>query len=246
MSTMCDICDKNFSTRSVLNRHLREVHEIETPLFLAYDFDRYNNKCFTCHHSFKYVKDLREHLTREHSFPSEVEELSFRNIGEFEEWLEETCKKDKVQYILTRGAAAVNLEEGLGKVSVYACNRSGRKATVREEERKRNTKTQGSNKLNFACTSQIKLTEIDGFCFATYYKTHYRHDRDLKHLPISKTDKEKIAQKLIAGIPTKQLVNRRVFNIPFCLIDFLFVTECSMNFEKTTQHKAKKYKELIC
>lgn len=205
MSTACDVCEKTFTTRSVLNRHLKEVHKVKKQFFLSYDFDRYNNKCFACNRSFKYVKDLREHLVQEHNFQSEVEELSFRNVSEFEVWLEETCRTDKVQYILTRGTAAVNLEEGVGKVSVYCCNRSGKKVrTIPDEQRKRMTKTQGSSKLDFACTSQIKLTEIDGFCFATYYKTHYRHDRDLKHLPISKSDKEKIAQKLIAGTPIPQ------------------------------------------
>lgn len=190
-----------------MNRHSREVHKIARRHLSAHDFDVYNNKCFTCASSFKYVKDLREHLTREHDFRSEVEELSFRSFEEFETWLEETCRRDRVEYVLHRGKKAVNLEEGSGKVSMYVCNRSGKSMKiVPEEERKRTKKTHGSTKLKYACTSQIKLTEIDGFCFATYYKTHYRHDRDVQHLHIRKSDKEKIAQMLLGGHSTSALV----------------------------------------
>lgn len=212
MSVECEICQKTFSSRSVLYRHIREVHKIEQRRFQQWDFNIYNNKCFTCYTSFKYLKDLREHLVQSHDFVSETEELSFQTNDKFERWLEETCKKDKVQYILTRGVKKMTTELGSGKICWYSCNRSVRcVGKAIEKERKRTIKTQGSRKLNYACTSQIKLTEMDGFCFVTYYKTHYRHDKELKHLRITKSEKEVIAQKLLAGIPTSEWVNNRIF-----------------------------------
>lgn len=203
MSLKCNHCNQTLASKSSLNRHIKEVHKIEErPLHMS-DFDTYNNKCLTCFKSFKSVKDLREHLVQQHNFISEEEELCFENIREFEKWLEEICKKEKVQYILSRGRFSLK-KEGR-RVCLYYCNRSIRAGVhVRKEERKRITKRQGSRKLNYACTSQIKLTEVDGKCYVTYYKTHYMHDRNIKHLSILKSEKEEIAYKILAGTPTSK------------------------------------------
>lgn len=205
MLLTCEVCQKVFTSGSVLYRHIREVHQIKQRFFQVHNFNYYNNKCFTCHTSFKYVKDLRDHLVQRHDFISEEEELKFKSFAEFESWLEQICKRDKVQYNLTRGSKKVNLKGT--KVNFYSCNRSIRNINkVPEKQRKRTTKTQGSRKLDYACTSQIKLTEVQGFYIVTYYKSHYRHEKDLKHLSIPKSDKHEIVKKLLAGIPTSEFV----------------------------------------
>lgn len=205
MSLNCDICAKTFTTNSVLYRHKRQIHKIVSKHYQQHDFNVHNNKCFTCYTSFKYIKHLRDHLVQQHNFVSDVEELSFRNLSEFENWLETICKRDKVQYVLMRGTKHVDLEIGRGRVSFYSCSRSVKKTQRKPSspQRKRTTKTR---KLDYACTSQIKLTEVGGYCFATYFKTHYRHERDVKHLRILKSEREAIARKLLVGVPTSEFV----------------------------------------
>lgn len=206
-SIKCPICEKTYATVSTLNRHIQEVHKIEERQPIEHEFNAYFNKCLTCHKSFKYLRYLREHLVQQHDFQSEIEEYSFGNKEAFEKWLEETCKAEKVQYILTRGAKKMQCEQGAATISLYYCNRSGVQ-TIRLplEQRKRATKMQGSRKLNYACTSQIKVTEMNGSYFVEYYKTHYQHDRELKHLSIPKSEKEEIAKKLLAGLTADELV----------------------------------------
>lgn len=67
---------------------------------------------------------------------------------------------------------------------------------------KRASKVQGSKKINFNCTSQIKIevNKLNRSVFIKFYKTHYGHSIDLQHLKIPKTDRMTIAQKLASGV----------------------------------------------
>lgn len=82
----------------------------------------------------------------------------------------------------------------------YNCNRTktGKQCL---QERQRLLKSQGSCKMNSACTSQLRLLINHGKQFyVRFQKTHYGHNLDLKHLRISKEDKDIIASKLVAGV----------------------------------------------
>lgn len=224
-SVKCHICEKTYTTVSILNRHIQEVHKVDERHLTENEFNAYHNKCLSCHNSFKYLRDLREHLVKTHDFVSEVEEHHFFDKEAFEEWFEETSKREKVQYILRRGIQKMRCHQGEGTISVYFCNRSGGQlATLPLERRKRATKKQGSRKLNFACTSQIKVTEVNGHFIVTYYKTHYQHDKDLKHLGLLKSEKEEIARKLLAGVTTDECVFTR-----FCFV-FRYSFVCLQSF----------------
>ncbi|KAJ8912340.1 hypothetical protein NQ315_014707, partial [Exocentrus adspersus] len=76
------------------------------------------------------------------------------------------------------------------------------------------SKCQGTNKINSACTSQIKVVISDNMCTAFYYKTHYGHDVELQHLRISSRDRATIAGKLASGVSISRILddNRQNFS----------------------------------
>lgn len=79
------------------------------------------------------------------------------------------------------------------------------KQRLLKEERKRSEKVQGSSKQNIACTSQIILTITSSGEYVTeYFKNHYGHNFDLKHLHISENCRRNIASKMIMGVSPKQ------------------------------------------
>lgn len=79
MSVICLLCDKMFATQSTLNRHKRETHHLGINAS-AYEFDKYNAKCYECASSFLFVSTLREHLDKLHNFKSETIYLNFNNM----------------------------------------------------------------------------------------------------------------------------------------------------------------------
>lgn len=40
--------------------------------------------------------------------------------------------------------------------------------------------------------------------YVTYHKTHYNHKFEIQHVRISKTEREKIAEKLLAGLSVSE------------------------------------------
>lgn len=75
------------------------------------------------------------------------------------------------------------------------------------ENLQRNSKSQGTSKINKACTSQIIVTvQKNEHCFMKYYKAHYGHGQELQHLRISQASRETIASKLISGVSKDQYV----------------------------------------
>lgn len=73
-----------------------------------------------------------------------------------------------------------------------------------KENRQRSVKSQGSCKLNYTCTSQIVVKKTDEKRNVVYYKTHYGHEKDIRHLRISKKDRTAIAEQLANGVPMKR------------------------------------------
>ena len=76
MALSCKYCDKEFGTLGNLNRHCRDVHNIDVN---QYTYEKYFNKCNECKVSFAYIKDLRMHLEKDHFIKFEVEKKTFGN-----------------------------------------------------------------------------------------------------------------------------------------------------------------------
>ncbi|XP_072399070.1 uncharacterized protein [Diabrotica undecimpunctata] len=202
MAVMCKICKKILSSQSCLNRHNKKVHNQKKTEIISYELNVFNSKCFECAISFKFIKDLRTHLQDKHNVAIEMIEITFNDSKEFDDWLEDINKKEKTEYVLTRGCKLRKTDDGTVKMYYYHCNRSYKKCNIIQDEvRKRLPKIQGSEKLLFSCTSQIISSQLNnGKCIVTYYKSHYHHDNEIRHLHLSKIDKNQVANKLLAGV----------------------------------------------
>ena len=74
-----------------------------------------------------------------------------------------------------------------------------------DKQYKRNCKSQGLCHMNSSCTSQIKMIlDKDGKVTVNFRKTHYGHVANLAQVRLPKHEREKIAAKLVYGVPPKK------------------------------------------
>lgn len=223
MDITCHSCQKSFSKRSNLNRHIREVHNLSTSA-IAYEKEVWNYKCFesNCNTSFQKSKGLIDHLQQKHNKHFEIEEiklisqdgeffhscLKYTNkqlFLEFESWKSKIEFDYKCRYVTSTTHHNNNTGE---TITYYYCSRSKCGKPPPNKGRRRRLKAQGSCKLDFCCPSQIKLIEeglgSDKVLTVIWKKTHYGHTMDLQHLRLQKVEREKVAKQLINGLtPTK-------------------------------------------
>jgi len=140
-NNVCDTCKKKFSTRSNLNRHLKNTHDV----VMAFEYDMESFKCLEgCNISFKFHQELIMHLKDMHEICNEAEELKFSSIQgfkcigncffylhnyyyktlilDFYIYLNEIQTSQSVEYVRQRGAVATEKFE----VFYLYCNRSGK------------------------------------------------------------------------------------------------------------------------
>uniref|UniRef100_A0A6P7GR01 Uncharacterized protein LOC114345728 n=1 Tax=Diabrotica virgifera virgifera TaxID=50390 RepID=A0A6P7GR01_DIAVI len=80
--------------------------------------------------------------------------------------------------------------------------------TVPDQLRKRDGKVQGTAKLDVGCTSQIILRKTEpGELIAEYFKDHYGHTFDLKHIHPSTNFPRNVASKLIMGVTPQHVLS---------------------------------------
>lgn len=78
----CKWCNRQFSRRSHLNRHLKTIHGVEREP-LAHSREQYNYKCLedVCDSSFKRNEDLIYHLENYHELEIIRRNLEFEDIN---------------------------------------------------------------------------------------------------------------------------------------------------------------------
>ncbi|XP_050315270.1 uncharacterized protein LOC126749605 [Anthonomus grandis grandis] len=92
------------------------------------------------------------------------------------------------------------------EIIYYKCNRSNINKVTIKEHRQRNLKSQGTCKLNFTCTSQIKVVYKSNKCSIHWIKTHYNHKTELEHIRLSSRMKNEIAAKLVSGLSDQRVL----------------------------------------
>lgn len=79
MVVSCSSCSLAFSTQSSLNRHLKSYHNVLNNI-ISYDYKVWNSKCNECLCSFKFIKDLRNHLIEKHNYQVETVAQEFESL----------------------------------------------------------------------------------------------------------------------------------------------------------------------
>lgn len=204
MAVACLVCYKIYSSQSALNDHLKQ-HQVNKNV-LSHDFHVHKAKCLDCKCSFRFISDLRYHLEIKHSFESGMEKFEFNNKPEFEKWIDAIQTEKNVNYV-KKGADPKRTN------IYYNCNRSAVNNKYKSLN-KRITKSQGSCKLPFLCTSQIIVKVENASTFkVTWYKSHYKHNEEIEHVRIPKTEKQNVANKLVAGVSMSRIVDQTRDNI---------------------------------
>ncbi|XP_063907781.1 uncharacterized protein LOC135125926 [Zophobas morio] len=201
MALECTECNRTFTIKSNLTRHLRMVHSIEVERLdiLPRDIDTYHYKCLEgCNISFKYNRELRKHLRLKHEVNLVELNLEFPNTEVFNKWLHDEETNNCVQYV---HLTATKRKTTGTETYYYECSRTGRRTFVDDTIRKRKSR-KWPTKLNRGCTSQIIVNKShDGSLSIIYFKTHYGHDIGIEHMKLSKQDRGAIASKLLLGLP---------------------------------------------
>ncbi|CAL4121762.1 unnamed protein product [Meganyctiphanes norvegica] len=198
---VCSICwpCKTFKLKHHLRNHQRTVHSLQVVVPGHY-------KCLedSCHQTFRYVEQLREHLNHSHAqFQGKfyVQELRFASFDDFEEWKKQEEERSIVRYIKSNSGSKIT-RSGM-QHKYYVCSRSGKVRLTGKGIRK--LKRQGSSKLNTRCTASIKADiHPSGLVTVKYCREHYGHEQGIKnigHVGLSQNDRNWLANQILEGVP---------------------------------------------
>ena len=76
--------------------------------------------------------------------------------------------------------------------TAFSCHRSGIFKSQAKWELKQ-LKAQGSARIGYHSTASIIMKEYESHTEVSYYAQHYKHEMDVKYIPIPKEEKEVIA-----------------------------------------------------
>ncbi|XP_054271840.1 uncharacterized protein LOC128992333 [Macrosteles quadrilineatus] len=192
----CNFCNKSFSRRETLTRHLREVHgyypDVSTNPKRGPRFT-----CAVCKNEFT---DIESHFSEQHNISLKKSVLSFSSTSDFYTWKNNTEVKENALFTKRSGKKILSGN----KIKIYyQCNRSGNfEPKPISGKRKRESKIKGSCKINGFCPSRIKATFFgNGNVQVEYCETHVGHTCDLAHQPLTLNDRKDIARKILNKIP---------------------------------------------
>lgn len=180
---ICNFCEKSFSSKKNLSKHIRYVHKISNSVSTSF-FICKENVC-----SEKYISS-KQHLSKVHNFHFVSSELEFENMGEFNTWKSSYEETDSSN--LSKSTGIKLLKNGYKKY-FFCCNRSG----IAKLKKNTDRISQGSCKLGFNCAATIILTEKpNGKIDCVLYPDHYGHPKEIGTLNLTKGEKDQIALKL--------------------------------------------------
>jgi hypothetical protein len=193
----CTFCEKSFSKKFNLNRHLRNVHKQGVS-------GKLNVQCPLCPVSMTTTEQLNCHIETEHEIIIEKEDLKFKNNEEFLIWKSKEENLKICKFVKHRGA------EKRGTVDVstvtYYCHRSG---TFKSSGLgHHHLKVMGSNKINAECPAKIVAKIFkDASIEVKYIKTHVGHKMELGRLTLNENDRKVVAMKLSQNVSIQAILD---------------------------------------
>lgn len=178
----CQYCDAIFNRISHLNHHRRKAHKKKK-------CEPTKRKCPHCPFvsNSKMKLEIFKHFEEEHNIALTWERLAFDSIEEFNSWKTEQEARNVSCYI-----KRVNSEN----IASYVCHRSGYYKA--EGTGKRCLKVTGSSKINAFCPSEIRAyIGKSGSVIVKYLPCHIGHENDIKHIRLTKEEKQFIADQLV-------------------------------------------------
>jgi hypothetical protein len=233
----CLICDKEFTTSSNLNRHIKAIHGTEpvkapnkNPICM----------CPLCDQDNPSKKAYIKHLQDEHDIHCHVENHLFKDWSSkcadlnvchqnhlnvsfsstaFLEWKKNIELKTKTDFSYSTSSRR-NIQKGQPKnYTYYNCSRSGFFVSRKKDgERIRKMKATGTRKIGGCCPASIRVhTRVNSrFVEVDYCRTHVGHRLEEKHLVVPADIKAFIVSKLGESVPTSQILEEVKESFPRC------------------------------
>ncbi|XP_049517056.1 uncharacterized protein LOC125942852 [Dermacentor silvarum] len=195
----CKFCDKTFSNRSNLKKHIRNLHGVAALQNFVQEEANIPSKkrtlaCDLCPKIFATLRGLRQHHESEHNFEVEVETLTF-----------DTYAGKKPRSIIL----SIRKENSPGVFRRYLnCHRSGTYIELPTKLCERQIKVQGSSKIDIHCFAMLEVTERDNKVFVVFQKNHYGHLDEIAHQRLFVAEKKVIAGRLAEGVPPKTILQK--------------------------------------
>ncbi|XP_044761586.1 uncharacterized protein LOC123318880 [Coccinella septempunctata] len=195
---VCSLCGAEFSTISSRNRHLRNIHEVNSTTTSKSHI--VCPLCKTNEMNCGTYKKLENHLALEHDVKVEFETHHFPSSENYEHWFE-TEKLERIYAV-----------HGVKKykdyiLKSYVCNRSNSKG-FESKSCKRMEKAGGSIKIYGVCPSRIETKILlTGETFSRYWKKHVGHEEEIRNQHLSKHEKKEIVKKLCDGVTVERIIS---------------------------------------
>jgi hypothetical protein len=204
---ICDTCSKIFLYKAHIERHMSvhlKNHNVK---------HKFVYQCPLCNFSVENKQLLFNHFNLVHKIILTIQKTSFENVESFHAWKSEYCTETNSEYKLN----ATNKLKNGNKNCFYQCSRSGFHSS--EGNNIRRIKTKGSIKIGRYCpakiTAQINVNQkVD----VEYLNTHIGHEQNLRHLKLTKHDRDNLANKIKLKIPFRHILEdiREPTNVDEC------------------------------
>lgn len=187
----CSECDSSFVLENNLNYHKRNRHNI------GKTSTTFKRKCPIC----RYIayglsqKIINGHFESVHNIKLKPENYTFLTISEFDSWKRKIEKETTSSF---RNRQSYTLK-GVS-TRKYQCHRSG--TFITKSLNKRKLKLAGSCKINGFCPASIKVICKNNIVSVIYQPIHVGHKCDLKHIHLTKEERQDIATQLTNGKPS--------------------------------------------
>ncbi|XP_074596402.1 uncharacterized protein LOC141851559 [Brevipalpus obovatus] len=183
----CEECSKTFQVKKSLLRHLSEEH----------NRTKRGQKCAICDKIVTNILNYTVHAKEEHNIEIEQSERIFDTIEDFEKWKSE---------IETSSESFFAKKRTQHDKSYYECSRSG--TYVSKGHGVRHLKTQGSRKIDAKCPAMMIVHQENLKFHVKFYETHMGHENELRHIDLSKNDREKLASYISFGLPRAAILQK--------------------------------------
>ncbi|KAJ2947513.1 hypothetical protein O0L34_g17303 [Tuta absoluta] len=158
----CHLCERDFSQKQILNKHLAKIHNIVIQKRKAFS-------CPLCTERVSYGNHFSSHLLHTHGVHQEISELEFANMDEFISY--KNAIQEETRYRFRKTTSSKRTVDGIR--SHYMCSQSG--VYIYQGKGKRPAPERQIYKTGHACPAHMIVTETTDKVQVTFYQTHVGH-----------------------------------------------------------------------
>lgn len=213
----CDKCIREFACMKFLNIHKRKIHKDFNCRMCKLTFRNLDEltkhkethpivntikvSCSLCENQIN-KNQFPDHLKQEHEIELETTNHMFANMQNFYVWKESVEHETKSRYVQQQGSK--KSKKGY-TWTLLKCHRDG--YYHGRGKNQRSLKISGSNKMNGYCPASMSVKIYESKVCVSFTRTHLGHSMDLDKLPLTKTEKELIAEQLALNIPMDNIIS---------------------------------------